>query len=88
MDNKLIEQYGEDILCYRLRTARQKKRMQYEDFHKYLIRLSKEEKGLMKLKRELGWETLKPPVQKDGNGFSFCGKMWQEVNRPISLQEF
>ena len=37
MDTKFIQQYGEDILCYRLRTARQKKRMQYEDFDKQLI---------------------------------------------------
>ncbi len=40
MDTKLIQQYGEDILCYRLRTARQKKRMRYEDFDKQLIQLA------------------------------------------------
>lgn len=69
MDKKLIEQYGEDILCYRLRTSRQKKRMQYEDFHKYLIRLSKERKTLYKQKRELGWQPLSPAVQKGWKRF-------------------
>jgi hypothetical protein len=64
MDTKLIQQYGEDILCYRLRTARQKKRMQYEDFDKQLIHLHKEEKALIKQQRNLGWEPLTPPVQK------------------------
>jgi hypothetical protein len=64
MDTKLIQQYGEDILCYRLRTARQKKRMQYEDFDKQLIQLNKKERALQLQKRNLGWEALNPPVQK------------------------
>jgi hypothetical protein len=46
MDTKIIKQYGEDILCYKLRTARQKKRMQYNDFDKQLIQLHKKEKAL------------------------------------------
>jgi len=64
MDKKLIKQYGEDILCYRLRTARQKMRMQYEDFDKRLIQLYKEESALYRQQRNLGWELLVPPVQK------------------------
>lgn len=64
MDTKLIQQYGEDILCYRLRTARQKKRMQYEDFDKQLIQLDKKETRLYAQIRNLGWEPLHPPVQK------------------------
>jgi hypothetical protein len=69
MDNKLIQQYGEDILCYRMRTARQKKRMQYEDFDKQLIRLYKEERALYGQRRNLGWEPLVPPVQKGWKRF-------------------
>jgi hypothetical protein len=46
MDTKLIKQFGTDILCYRIRTARQKKRMQYEDFDKQLIALNKEQEPL------------------------------------------
>ena len=69
MDKKLIQQYGEDILCYRLRTARQKKRMQYEDFHKHLIRLHKEDKALWSRKCNLGYEPLVPPVQKGWKRF-------------------
>jgi hypothetical protein len=64
MGTKIINGYGEDILCYRLRTARQKKRMQYKDFDKQLIQLHKEEKALYVQKRNLGWEPLHPPVQK------------------------
>ena len=64
MDTKLIQQYGEDILCYRLRTARQRKRMQYEDFDKQLIQLHKKENALYLQHRNLRWEPLHPPVQK------------------------
>jgi len=64
MDTKLIQQYGEDILCYRIRTARQKKRMQYEDFDKQLIQLDKYQTQLYEQHRQLGWEPLLPPVQK------------------------
>lgn len=69
MNNKLIQQYGEDILCYRLRTARQKKRMQYEDFEKQLVRLYKEERSLSRQQRDLGWAPLVPPVQKGWKRF-------------------
>lgn len=64
MDSKIIKQYGEEILCYRLRTARQKKRMQYKDLDKKLIRLYKEERHLWKLQGDPWWEPLVPPVQK------------------------
>ncbi len=69
MDTKIIKQYGNDMLCNRLRTARQKKRMQYEDFDKQLIQLHKEEKALYLQKRNLGWEPLHPPVQKGWKRF-------------------
>jgi hypothetical protein len=69
MDTKIIKQYGEDILCYRLRAARQKKRMQYRDFEKQLIKLHREERALNRRKRELGWELLIPPVQKGWKRF-------------------
>jgi len=64
MDTKLIRQYGEEILCYRMRTARQKKRMQYEDFDKQLIQLDKRETTLRRQIRTLGFKELHPPVQK------------------------
>jgi hypothetical protein len=69
MDKKLIKEFGEDILCYRLRTERQKKRAQFEDFEKYLIQLHGEEKELWLKKRNLGWITLEPPVQKGWKRF-------------------
>ena len=69
MNNKLIQQYGTEILSYRLRTARQKKRMQYEDFDKKLWRLGKEEHALSEQQWNLGWEPLVPPVQKGWKRF-------------------
>jgi hypothetical protein len=69
MDTKIIKKYGEDILCYRLRTARQKKRMQYEDFDKYLIQLNKIENSLYKQRQNLGFELLLPPIQRGWNRF-------------------
>jgi len=64
MDTKLIKEFGSEILCYRIRTARQKKRMQYEDFDKQLIQLSKEESVLYSYKYNAEWEPLVPPVQR------------------------
>lgn len=69
MDKQLIQQYGEDILSYRLRTARQKKRMQYEDFDKQLLKLHREERALYKIWDNLDWEPLTPPVQKGWKRF-------------------
>ena len=64
MDKQLIEQYGQEILSYRIRTARQKKRAVYEYFDKHLLALNREERALMILQQNLGWEPLVPPVQK------------------------
>ncbi|WP_315815269.1 hypothetical protein [Paraflavitalea speifideaquila] len=69
MDKKLIQQYGEDILSYRLRTARQKKRMQYEDFDKQLLRLHREHNSLDQQIEDLGWEPLDPTIQRGWNRF-------------------
>lgn len=64
MDKKIIEQYGEDILSYRFRSARNNKRAQREDFDKHLIGLHKEGRALSKKNASLGWEPLVPPIQK------------------------
>ena len=69
MDTKIIQQYGTEILCYRIRTARHKKRMQYKDFDKQLIKIHKEEKDLYQKRRNLDWEPLIPPVQKGWKRF-------------------
>jgi len=69
MDKKLIQEYGTDILCYRLRTARQKTRAQHEDFDKYLIQVEHERAKLWHRRNNLGWEPLLPPVQKGWKRF-------------------
>jgi hypothetical protein len=71
MDTKLIKQFGTDILCYPIRTARQKKRMQYEDFDKHLIALDKGERPLYKSRYSPEYEPLSPPVQRDGKDFLY-----------------
>lgn len=69
MDTKLVREFGTEILSYRLRTVRQKKRMQYEDFDKQLIKLNKEDRALDLQARNLGWDILTPPVQKGWKRF-------------------
>jgi hypothetical protein len=69
MDNRLIKQFGDDILSYRIRTKRQKKRAQYKDFEKYLIQLHREEKELYRQRQDLGWMDLNPAVQKGWKRF-------------------
>jgi len=64
MDIKFIEQPEVDLLSFRLRTARQKKRAQYKDFEKYLLKLYREEYELNRQIRTLGYRPLVPPVQK------------------------
>lgn len=78
MDRKTIERYGTDILCYRLRTARRKKRMQYEDFDKQLLALDREQRTLWHKSRNLGYEPLIPPVQK---GWKRCFVLREDVAR-------
>jgi hypothetical protein len=69
MDTKIIRQYGEEILSYRIRTARQKKRMQHKDFERHLIQLDKEQRALYRQKKSLGWVQLTPHVQKGWKRF-------------------
>ena len=79
MNSKLIQQYGEDILCYRLRTARQKKRMQYKDFEKQLLKINREERKLLEKRQETlngsHWCLLFKEV---GNGFCPQGRCCQK----------
>jgi hypothetical protein len=64
MNRQLINEFGQNILCYRLRTKRHKIRMQYEDFDKQLLKMGREQTALYRKQRNLGWEPLVPPVQK------------------------
>src|ERR1700733_3749731 len=67
MDNQLIRQFGEEILSYRLRTVRQKKRMQREDFEKQLLKLDRDRNKLIRRQKDLGYEPLIPPYQRGWN---------------------
>jgi hypothetical protein len=69
MDKKLIQQFGEDIFSYRIRTKRQKIRARYEDFDKFLLQLDREESELYRRKRNLGWIPLTSPIQRGWKRF-------------------
>lgn len=69
MDKQLVEWYGEEILSYRLRTARERKRCRRDDFDKRLLALRRQIEALYDQRRKLGWEPLDPPVQKGWKRF-------------------
>ena len=68
MNNKFLNEEA-DILLYGLRTARQKKRMQYKGFEKKLRALDRERQELWEKKRNLGWIELNPPVMRGWKRF-------------------
>jgi hypothetical protein len=57
----------ENYSDYRLRSARQRKRAQYEDSDKKLIKLHHEQIAIWKKLRNLGWVELNPPIQRGFN---------------------
>jgi hypothetical protein len=61
MESEELKYY---LQCSRIRSLRNKKRLQREDFDKTLIRLHKEEMVISKARRNLGWTELIPPVQR------------------------
>ena len=63
MNHEIINEKT-DLLCYRLRTARQRKRMARKGFEKKLRALGREENRLYTSKGELGWIDINPPVQR------------------------
>jgi len=69
----------DELLKYsRLRTNRRRKRAQYKDFDKKLLRLHREEKTINTQIRNLGWEELKPPIQ---NGWKRSFILRDDVRR-------
>jgi len=64
MDTEMILATGIDIGCFRLQSARRKKRMQYKGFKQYLRNLDRLEDELRRQKDSLGWAPLIPPVMR------------------------
>lgn len=64
MDTKLIKQWGDEILSYRIQSERTKKRKRKTDFDKRLLKKSREHNALYEQKRNLGWEPVHPPYQQ------------------------
>jgi hypothetical protein len=61
MESEELKYY---LQCSRIRSLRNKKRMQREDFDKSLIRIFKEQNDVSKKIGSLGYEDLVPPVQR------------------------
>ncbi len=64
MNSEIMNGGETNLLSYRFRTARQKKRMLYEDFEKFLRRKYREDQALWHTRHELGYQPLTPPVQQ------------------------
>ncbi len=69
MDTKIIKTFGQDILCYKLKTAKQKKKLAKKGIEKKLLQLDKERKNLRKAKDELPYIELQEPYQKGWERF-------------------
>jgi hypothetical protein len=54
MDKKIIEKYGSDINCYKLKTARQKKRAVKTAEANKLLSLHREERNIWRQQRNMG----------------------------------
>jgi len=58
-----------DLLCYRLRTERQRKRAARKGFERKLRSFEREENKLYDQQKELGWVDLTPPVMRGWKRF-------------------
>ncbi|MEO7312458.1 MAG: hypothetical protein ABIX01_18800 [Chitinophagaceae bacterium] len=64
MDKKLIDQFGSEILCYKLKTARQKKRDVKTAHERFLLGLHRERMQITEQQKKLGYLDLDPPIIK------------------------
>ena len=62
MDKKIIEKYGSEINCYKLKTARQKKRAVKMANENKLLSLHREERKIWQVQRDMGMVELNPPI--------------------------
>ncbi len=69
MDTKTINQFGQEILCYKLKTARQKKLLAKKGIEKEFIQLDKKRRSLRKIKNDLPFIDLEEPYQKGWKRF-------------------
>jgi hypothetical protein len=69
MDKKIIEKYGSDINCYKLKSARQKKRAVKEAEENKLLSLRREERKIWQQQRNMGMIELDPPIVRGWKRF-------------------
>ena len=64
MDKKFIQEFGSEIFCCKLKTARQKKRAVKTAQERNLLTLHKERKQIWQQQRNLGYVDVHPPIVK------------------------
>jgi len=69
MDKKFIEKFGSEVCCYKLKTARQKKRAVKTAKEKELLHLHKERKQIWEQQKNLGYVDVHPPIVKGWKRF-------------------
>ena len=69
MDTKTIKEFGQEILCYRIKTERRKIRNKKTACEKHLLSLNRERKNIWKKQRALGFEELNPPIMRGWKRF-------------------
>ncbi len=69
MEKKFIQEFGSEIFCYKLKTARQKKRAVKIAQEKNLLTLHKERKQIWQRQRNLGYVDVHPPIVKGWKRF-------------------
>ena len=69
MDTKIIKNFGQEILCYRIKTERRKIRDKKTATEKKLLSLNRERRNIWKRQRALGFEELNPPIMKGWKRF-------------------
>ena len=76
-----------DLLSYKLKTARQKKRLQKEDFDKRLIQIHKQEETLWNNRRKLPMVPLEQPYQKGWKRFFVLREDVRRCNKAAFYQQ-
>ncbi len=97
MNTKIIQQFGQDILSYRIKTKRRKKRDQKKGEERKLIRLNRERDQISDQQKSLGYVDLHPPivrgwkryfVLRDDVARSRHGLFYQKILDRINTTQF
>jgi hypothetical protein len=86
MDTKIINEFGQEILCYKLKTARQKKRALKKSKEKQLIQVDRKQTALYKIQRNIPYIDLEVPYQKGWKRFFILREDVARSNKAVFYQ--